>query len=136
MQITFDLPHVFVPGSTPEENAPVLKAMLECLISVNSAYRKTNPACLPLYQSGVVYGRTVWWQSIPALYLAGKGDCKSLSAALISEYRQHGIEAKPVFRWIRKPNGVSDFHILVLTPRGFEDPSKVLGMGSNENARY
>lgn len=135
MQITFDLPHVFFPGSDSEENAYALRALLDCLISLNRAYLR-NHAVPALYQSGVVYGRTQVWDTIPALYQRGFGDCKSLSAALIAQYREAGKECRPVFRWVEKRNGVKDFHILVQVGRVFEDPSKVLGMGQNENAHF
>ena len=136
MQITFNLPHVFHPGSSPDENAAVLKALMECLISVNVAYLKRHPSTPALYRSGTRYFRTLWWEPIPALFASKAGDCKSLTAALIAEYRLAGIPAKPVFRWVRNPNGSTDYHILVETARGFEDPSKVLGMGHDENARF
>jgi hypothetical protein len=82
----------------------------------------------------VRYGRTRVWETIPALYQRGFGDCKSLTAAYIAELQKRGMQADPVFRWIRTPEGGTDFHILVQTIRGFEDPSKVLGMGSVEVA--
>jgi len=138
MQITFNLPHVFHPGSSPTENGYVLKAMLDCLININLAYLRDH-VVPSLYRSHVVYGRTSLWEPIPALYERGYGDCKSLTAALIAEYIRDGIECAPVFRWIRTKNpkrwGETDYHILVHTARGFEDPSKVKGMGQNENAR-
>jgi len=134
MRIIYDLPHVFNPLADPKENAYVLSALLDCLVSINEAYLRDHTV-LDLYHSGVVYGRTEHWDCIPALYAKGYGDCKSLSAALIAQYRKKGIEAEPVFRWIRNSGGGTDFHILVQTIKGFEDPSKVLGMGRNENAR-
>lgn len=133
MEICFTFPHAFVPGSNPVDNARTLRALLECLISINRAYLKTHTVPT-LYRSGVRYGRTVEWEPIPALYARRYGDCKSLSAALIAEYRNLGIEAYPTFR--ANPNRmtqVDDWHILVETPRGYEDPSKVLGMGRHEN---
>lgn len=136
MQITFNLPHVFNPNSTPEENAPVLQAILEALIQINVAYLRRAKNHTPLYQSGVIYGRTYWFEPIPALYERRFGDCKSLSAALIAEYRSQGKEAIPVFRWVTKRDGTRDFHILVQSINGFEDPSKRLGMGDNENRRF
>lgn len=139
MQITYSLPHVFFPGSSQVENARVLKILLDMLIGLNESYLK-NHAVPNLYRSGVVYGRTQVWEPIPALYARGYGDCKSLTAALIAEYRKNGIVCQPVFRWIRSkdPNkiGSTDYHILVQTNKGFEDPSKVLGMGKNENAHF
>jgi hypothetical protein len=100
-----------------------------------------------------VYGRTDDWETIPALYSAGYhgtdkpgtsfpthygrfGDCKSLSAALIAEYRFQGRAAEPEFRFADLPGGSRLFHILVRTEQGPEDPSKVLGMGKAELAPF
>jgi len=140
MQITFNLPHVFYPGASSEDNARVLMILLDSLISINQAYLR-NHAAKDLYSSGVVYGRTQIWDTIPALYQRGYGDCKSLTAAYIAQQRRKGIECEPVFRWKRvgphsKRAGNTDYHILVQTEKGFEDPSKVLGMGANENAWF
>lgn len=127
--------HVFFPGANPVENAQALRILLDCLINLNRAFLRKH-AAPALYRSGVRYGRTRLWEPIPALYSRQYGDCKSLTAALIAERREQGEEADPVFRFNPKPNGTNDFHILVHTPKGFEDPSKVLGMGSNENAHF
>lgn len=135
MIIPFSLSYVFHPGASQVDNAYALKTLLECLILLNQNFLRAHPA-LPLYQSGVRYGRTVNWDSIPDLYAKGYGDCKSLTAALVAEYRMKHIEAKPVFRWVRGADGVSDYHILVQTAAGFEDPSRVLGMGKDENAYF
>ena len=140
MQITFNLPHVFNSVSTPEANAPGLQALLECLVNINMAFLRANPATPDLYQSGVRYGRTLLWEPIPALYSARFGDCKSLTAARVAELRVRGTPAKPVFRFRTRPNGARDFHILVQieTQRGakWEDPSKILGMGADENVHF
>jgi hypothetical protein len=135
MQITFDLPHVFYPGSSDEENSYVLRGLLEMLIYQNLGYLRSHNVP-SLYRSGVTYGRTTIWEGIPALYKRGYGDCKSLTAALIAEYRKAGKRAVPTFRWKPRPDGYKDWHILVQTADGFEDPSKMLGMGKNENARW
>ena len=135
MQISFDLPHVFGPGSNPESNAYALRILLDSLIQLNLVFLQ-NHTVPALYRSGVVYGRTKIWDTIPALYIRRYGDCKSLSAALIAEYRHKGIECQPSFRWRPAQNGTRDYHILVQTNRGFEDPSKVLGMGQNENQKW
>lgn len=137
MDITFNIPHAFYPGSSPETNADALRALLDGLILLNLAYLRTHtvPA---LYQSGVRYGRTEVWDTIPALYEKGYGDCKSLTAAMIAERLVRGVQAYPVFRFDYRKDGSGelDFHILVQNPDGtFEDPSKVLGMGQNENTR-
>lgn len=136
MQLAIDVPHVFNPESSEDENAYVLRGFLELLVYINRGFLRSHPGTPSLYRSGVRYRRTTVWDSIPALYGRRYGDCKSLSAALIAEYREKGIQAKPVFRFRRNRNGELLFHILVQTKNGFEDPSKVLGMGADENASY
>jgi hypothetical protein len=131
MQITFDMPQVFYPGANAEANARALRTLLECLISLNGQFLETHTAP-SLYDSGVRYRRTMIWDTIPALYARQYGDCKSLTAALIAEYRMQGIEAKPVFRFMPVYKGKLIFHILVQTAEGFEDPSKILGMGRED----
>lgn len=139
MQIVYNLPHVFYPGSNRADNAAVLRAMLDMLIRVNISYlksmRKRGHAVPPLYGSGVVYARTVWWEPIPALYERGWGDCKSLTCAKVAEDYLKGIKTRAVFRFNPKPNS-TDYHILQQTASGYHDPSKVLGMGQDENAWF
>lgn len=132
---TFDMPDAFNPMSSEKLNAVVLRILLDSLANLNLDYLKSN-AVPGLYQSGVRYGRTVIWDSIPALYARRYGDCKSLTAAMVAEYNHQGIAASPVFRFKKRPDGRLDFHILVQTANGFEDPSKVLGMGQDENAWF
>ena len=138
MEITFDLPHVFHPEASQVENALVLNKLLEMLIAVNLDYLRFH-SVPTLYRSGVRYAKTQKWLSIPALYRDGLGDCKSLTAALVAEYRNNRVFANPVFRFIenkKKGNGILDFHILVQTSTGFEDPSKVLGMPHSEVQKF
>lgn len=134
MQIPFNLPHVFNPYSSRVENAYVLRALLDCLVRVDIAYLKRH-SVPRLYRSGVVYGRTTLWEPIPALYARHYGDCKSLSCALIAEYTLRGIKCQPTFRW-HKSGDNTDYHILVQTINGFEDPSKKLGMSSEKISQY
>lgn len=137
--VTFDLPLCFDSASDPVDNAKALQALLHCLGAINLIYLQFRPGCIPpLYESGVYYDRTQVWDSIPALYRRGFGDCKSLTAALIAEYAAQGIKSKPVFRWmVDKADNQTNYHILVMGPSGmFEDPSKVLGMEKNENAYF
>jgi len=140
MQICINLPHVFHPGASQAENATVLRILLEAVIAINTSFLQYHPDTKDLYTSGVYYKRTKIWEPIPALYARGYGDCKSLTAALIAQYRKAGIECRPVFRWKRASRieraGNVDYHILVQTAKGFEDPSKVLGMGRDENAHF
>lgn len=162
MQITFNLPHVFSAVSSKVDNAYALRALLDCQVSLGLGYLRRH-AVPGLYQSGVVYARTYIWEPLAALYLPNKhrisgsiywkpvglsggkkkGDCKSLAPALIAELLHTGYKARPVFRFVPRDDGSGalDFHILVQTdhPRavsGWMDPSKDLGMGKNEVARF
>ena len=132
MIFSLDLPHVFDGRAPRDENAKALKALLDALIAINTAYLEDHDVpCL--YESGVRYRRTNTWSSLPALYERGYGDCKSLTAALVAERRKQGLFASPVFRWIPNSTGGISYHILVQTAQGFEDPSRALGMGAQEN---
>jgi hypothetical protein len=148
VEIVFPIPHLFGSGTSPRENAEGLRALLDLTINLNTWFLRHH-SCPPLYGAGVVYGRTDDWECIPALYANGYhgtnkpgsnfpahygrfGDCKSLTAALVAEYRFQGRAAEPVFRFADLPGNSRLFHILVLTDNGFEDPSKVLGMGKDE----
>lgn len=117
----------------------MLEILLNSLVQINLVFlqrMKRQGYTVPsLYESGVVYARTQWWEPIPALYKRTFGDCKSLTAAIVAEYTMKKIKARPVFRWNPKPRS-TDYHILVQTSKGFEDPSKVLGMGKDENAWF
>ena len=159
MEIGLNLPHVFNPGSSQVDNACALRALLDCMVALNLAYLRYHSAA-PLYRSGVVYGRTKIWEPTPALYLPNKhprqsermqlwepmglsggakrGDCKSLACALIAEYHNQGIKDYPEFRFVKRADGSGflDFHILVRTPAGNEDPSRKLGMGAEEINRF
>jgi hypothetical protein len=130
VRIGFDLAGVFYPGADDADNALALQALLEALIAINRVYlrryRKSTPT---LYKSGVTYGRTQIWDSIPDLIARQYGDCKSLTAMMVAELREAGEKCRPVFRFMRNPqNGQKDFHILVQRGRVFEDPSRRLGM--------
>jgi hypothetical protein len=134
MRIVYNLPHVFSLETSLVENADVLRTLLECLVQINLDYLRRYRAP-KLYNSGVVYGRTKQWEPIPALYARGYGDCKSLSAALIAQYEMQGRAASPVFRFSPSSYAGADhllFHILVQTEKGYEDPSRKLGMGKDE----
>lgn len=137
MLITYNLPHVFHPDSDPVLDALTLRTMIDTLIVMNRHFLRESQyhghAVPALYSSGVRYDRTVWWEPIPALYGRTYGDCKSLTGAYIAIAEQKKIICQPVFRWVKRPSGVKDYHILVQMPNGtFHDPSKVLGMPEAE----
>lgn len=122
-------------------NARTLKVLIRNLIELNLIYLDEAPrlghAVPPLYASGVVYDRTSWWEPIPALYSRGFGDCKSLTAAWIAQQRKRGVQCTDVHRWVENADGGTDYHILVyLGGSTFEDPSKRLGMGDVEVAKF
>lgn len=142
MLISYHLPHVFHPGSDKLLNARTLRLSMEYMVGCNRVFleesKRLKYKVLPLYRSGVVYDRTTWWEPIPALYTRGYGDCKSLSAAWIAQ-AQHfkRIPSRPVFRFVDNEDGSIDYHILVQLSDGrVEDPSKVLGMGADEVAKF
>jgi hypothetical protein len=137
--------HVFYPGSNKLLNARTLRASMDYLTTLNRIFLEevSRSGAVPLkwrdlYKSGIVYDRTVWWEPIPALVQRGYVDCKSLSAAWIAQahfFRQQ--PCRPVFRFVDNDDGSTDYHILVELPNGtFEDPSKVLGMGADEVAKF
>ncbi len=135
VEIEFSLPHVFEGRATDLDDARALRVLLDALIGLNLAFLQSHTVPT-LYRSGVRYDRTVVWDTIPALYVRRYGDCKSLTAALIAQYRMAGVACEPVFRFVRNRDKTKDFHILVQSYSGFEDPSKILGMGKHENARF
>lgn len=139
MRICLDLGGVFHPRASDEDNALVLQALLEALTQANMVFLRRYPKTPSLYQTGVRYGRTQVWDSIPDLVTRRYGDCKSLTAMRIAELRIHGEKAKPVFRFARNPQTrQKDFHILVQRSKGkvpFEDPSRLLGMDQYHQAR-
>jgi hypothetical protein len=138
MEITFDLVHVFNGRGNAVHNAEALKILLDCLVNLNLAYLRHTKA-RPLYSGIVRYQRGKIWMPIPSLYKARFGDCKSLAAALVAEYRSKGIAAAPVFRFKERKDGSVLYHILVMVPKCngyekklYEDPSARLGMGLND----
>ncbi len=141
--VIWDIPFAFFDGASDEVNAGCLRALLDCLIDFNillykrmesqpAGFARRSPAITPLYDCPVYYRRTQVWDAIPAMYTLGYGDCKSLTAALIAEYRMRGVQCVPEFRFDppKTPGGTMLFHILVRTLEGNEDPSKVKGMGN------
>ena len=134
---------MFNAGSVPVENAESLQALLQCLTALDKLYLRSNPNVPRLYDSGVHYDRTEVWFTTPSLYAMGYGDCKSLACTLAAERElgQGGYdpeECQTVFRFLPHKSGPLHvtYHILNLTPHGWEDPSKVCGMTDNENSYF
>ncbi len=135
MNVNIILSDAFRAESPSISNVRILHALMNALVVADEEYLR-NHAAPRLYASHVRYGRTNEWESIPDLLSRGYGDCKSLSAWLVAEKRVRDREQAEIeFRWKRRAkSGVPDWHILVRTAKGPEDPSKVLGMNMNENA--
>ncbi len=129
MIIPFNLPWVYRPGSSDEENAVVLCHLLECLVSIDMEYLSRHPTPA-LMKSGVRYGRTYQWDSVPSVLQKGVADCKSLTAWDVAERRLRGEKAKPIFQVYPAKFGAPDFHIWTWTPSGEIDVSEKLGMNT------
>jgi transglutaminase superfamily protein len=129
MRIPFDVAGVFYPGSSDEDDALALQALMEALVTIDRVYLRRFPQSPRLEQSGVRYARTNEWQSVPDLLHRGYGDCKSLTAMHVAELRNAGMKAKPVFRLAINPQtGRKEFHILTQAGAAFIDMSRRLGM--------
>ena len=135
MLITMNVPGTFSAQSDIDETAEVIKAALDCMVTLNRNYLRRHPTP-HIYESRIKYGRTTSWLTVPAMLETGIADCKSLAPWLVAYYRNKGQNAKTVFRYRPNPRtGFYDYHILVDGPNGWEDPSRILGMGKNENTR-
>lgn len=115
----------------------VLRILLWSLIRLNREYLRMNPHTPKLYESGVRYirekeGEEIW-PDIGEILAMGGGDCEDLACWRAAELLESGIPARPAWRHrkVRMPSGsiATLYHILVWTPKGFEDPSRTLGMG-------
>jgi hypothetical protein len=150
MDIVFNFPMTFTSDSDYVRNAYTLHELLNCQTAINVQYLRHHPDTIPLYQSGVRYGRTQVWERLPEIYLPNKrkyfnskyyspgdlpgariADCKSLGPLRAAELIVSGRSAICQFRFIPRldDTGNLDFHILLITDNGYEeDPSRVLGM--------
>jgi hypothetical protein len=131
--VVFGIDGAFHPRASKTKNAIALRALLDCLIDLDSICLKSCPTLPRLYQSGVVYHlmpSRAPWDTIPTMARRGFSDCKSLVAARIAELRHDGGVAIPVFRNITDGWGTM-FHILILHGNGqWECPSRLLGMST------
>lgn len=130
--IVFTVVNAFDRRSLATKNAIALEALMNCLTDLDSLYlelRANRGDVVPfLYDTPVYYERTIVWDTIPALYARGFGDCKSLAACRVAELRRIGVPCRVVFRFDGNAH-MTMFHILVMHEDGtFEDPSKVKGM--------
>ena len=124
----FGIDEAFRPRTSDRTNAVALEALLRCLTNLDLIWLRFHPATPGLYDSGVYYARTLVWDTIPAMYRRGFGDCKSLAACRVAELFRSGIWCRPVFRFKSRPN-MTMYHILLMFADGaWECPSRILGM--------
>lgn len=118
------------------------EALLACLFSLDRLYLASHPHTPRLYESGVrycrerdvedeIYHREERWRTVPAVLQGKHGDCEDLASFRAAELVVTGEDtaARPHIREVIP----GCWHVVVL--RGddtFEDPSRVLGMGSHE----
>lgn len=125
--VEFSIDRAFRPRASNATNAAALETLLACLVQLNFIWLQFHPGTPGLYQTPVYYERTTVWDTIPALYARGFGDCKSLTAALVAQLRKQGVWCRAVFRH-KSQVSATMFHILVMLENGWSDPSKDLGM--------
>jgi hypothetical protein len=116
----------------------VIQILLWALIRLNREYLRMHPETPPLYKSGVRYirekeGEEIW-PTIGEILKEGGGDCEDLACWRVAELRNQGVAARPAWRHrkVKMPSGIEGtlYHILVYIPgKGFEDPSRSMGMG-------
>lgn len=127
--VVFSIDKAFKPHASNQTNATALEYLLAALTALDTIWLKRHRH-IPLYQTPIYYERTLVWDTIPALYKRGYGDCKSLSACIVAECRMNRIWARPVFRHKARVHSTM-YHILVMFKDGsWADPSKALGMMS------
>lgn len=124
-------------AANEESRDRVLKILLWALIRLNREYLRMNPSTPKLYASGVRFirereGEEIW-PDIGEVIRMGGGDCEDLACWRVAELLEMGVPARPAWRHrkVRMPSGTIGilYHILVWTPKGFEDPSRIMGMG-------
>jgi len=124
-----------------ESRDRVLKILLWALVQLNREYIRMNPNTPRLYDSGVRFIREKegeeLWPTIGEVIRMGGGDCEDLACWRVAELLESGVAARPAWRHrqVRMPSGglATLYHILVWTPKGFEDPSRTLGMGGPQD---
>lgn len=127
---------LFGNPATRQLSQAALAHALEALTLANQAYLRTHPDAPHPLLAGWRYERepigVEKWQSYPYLLRSKVGDCEDLAAALAAWRRERdGIHAKAMALPPQVAGGLLVYHIGVRLPNGqWEDPSRVLGMGS------
>ena len=115
----------------------ILSLVLQLLVLANFLYLLLHRATPLLYASGVRYVREPpgeeHWQTFPALYRSGRGDCEDLAAARVAELWMLGERGARIdTQWRFDARGDRLYHVFVRRADGSpEDPSRLLGMGTH-----
>jgi hypothetical protein len=126
--VVFKIDRAFNGRASDEQNAIALETLLAALCALNRIWLDYHPHTPMLEQTNVYYARTLVWDTIPALFGRGFGDCKSLTACEVAEFRRAGVWCRPVFRFQGPPNATM-FHILLMfQDASWKDPSAERGM--------
>lgn len=117
--------------------AETVRSLLQALVMVNRIALRSDKRIPPMYRAGIRYKREPSGQeTFRDLYviLANKGgDCAHLAAWRVAELQEAGENATIRVTWKTTRRGPRLFHVQVRRGNGkIEDPSKLLGMGTNE----
>lgn len=128
---------LFGDPRTRQLSQAALGHTLEALTLANQAYLRTHPNAPHPYRAGWRYEREPIgvenWQTYPYIMQTKRADCEDLAAALAAWRREReGIHATARALPPQVAGNLLVYHIGVQLPNGqWEDPSRVLGMGSS-----
>lgn len=116
-----------VPRSTD-----TYESLLRALVRMNRWYRQNGWGSFTIYDGRIRYraeppGQEVW-QSIPALFARGEGDCVDLATARVAQLPKTVRATARLQEEGPNQTGGTLYHVVVATKNGIEDPSRKLGM--------
>lgn len=130
--------------NTPRDFNRSMKSLLyimEGLIQHNCLWLLDHPETPSIYAHPITYKEDIGgeiWRDLASIWKNEGGDCEDLVCARVAEYRNAGINAKPI---LKKSSlsvaGWKDiYHVLCKLPDGrIEDPSLSLGMSGHAITR-
>lgn len=125
----------------PRAKCKLVLGLVRALVDINIEYLQAHPETPALYHSGVIYRPQQWvdgqqtpgldhWWDIPSVLQHGEGSCEDLAAWRVAELRLAGhANVRPFVHSKDVSDSFTLYHVVVMTPHGEEDPSKLLGMG-------
>jgi hypothetical protein len=112
------------------QGTAAVDALVEQLVQRDIACLQAQSAP-PLYRAGVPYREEPlgqeYFHTVADARARGHADCDALAAWRVAELRMMGVPARAFSVVGRDRYGVV-YHVLVWTPWGVEDPSRLLGM--------